>query len=378
VIPVAKVVALPEAFPDQPALTAHDKTRLGPPVSPRVTLRCSMARLFAAAFVCEDTLLYKLFYMGRVVAWTCFVDIFLHVFYTNALLSSDEFLHVTPFEMHRCFYLGVGFTYLKFYSIFRFFRGWALLVRFRVCLLGRGRTGRKATCARTTHTTFHVAPFLAACSLTFTSEPCHAMQDGVETYENMGRCFSRGYSFTMFWKSWHASLNRWVLRYLYVPLKGYKYQLVSVWFVFLFVAFWHEPTLLWVRWALLNGLGMVIDRLLEMVAARSLQKGHEDGLCPLTVAPHGMFIAMRGRAPLRLCCTATTKTKPVVAGSDWTGGSRGHSLADRGASDHSGPRHDVLPSILSFVHRIGDGSSILSKQAFSSQDYGGRNWLTSP
>ena len=42
--------------------------------------------------------------------------------------------------------------------------------------------------------------------------------DGVDCPENMDRCVSNHYSLSGFWRSWHKSYNRWLMRYLYIPL----------------------------------------------------------------------------------------------------------------------------------------------------------------
>lgn len=47
-----------------------------------------------------------------------------------------------------------------------------------------------------------------------------ALVDGIDPPENMVRCMSNNYSTLAFWRGWHRSLNRWVVRYLYVPLGG--------------------------------------------------------------------------------------------------------------------------------------------------------------
>ena len=69
----------------------------------------------------------------------------------------------------------------------------------------------------------------------------------------MAKCMSNNCSLESFWRGWHSSFNRWILRYLYLPMGGRQYRLANVWVVFLFVAAWHdlEPKLL--VWALLNG-----------------------------------------------------------------------------------------------------------------------------
>lgn len=40
-----------------------------------------------------------------------------------------------------------------------------------------------------------------------------ALLDGVECVENMQRCMNNNYSIVGFWKGWHASFNRWLVRY---------------------------------------------------------------------------------------------------------------------------------------------------------------------
>jgi D-alanyl-lipoteichoic acid acyltransferase DltB (MBOAT superfamily) len=41
-----------------------------------------------------------------------------------------------------------------------------------------------------------------------------AMADGIEVTENMHRCMSNNYSAQGFWRSWHRSYNRWLIRYV--------------------------------------------------------------------------------------------------------------------------------------------------------------------
>ena len=57
-----------------------------------------------------------------------------------------------------------------------------------------------------------------------------------------------------FWRNWHASFNRWLVRYAYVPLGGASWRAGNVWLIFGFVALWHdlEPRLL--GWAALTCL----------------------------------------------------------------------------------------------------------------------------
>ncbi|KAJ2792118.1 glycerol transporter [Coemansia helicoidea] len=76
-----------------------------------------------------------------------------------------------------------------------------------------------------------------------------AMADGLETVENMRRCMSNNYSLQQFWRDWHCSYNRWLVRYVYIPLGGRKTSTWNVFAVFTFVALWHDLTLRLLQWA---------------------------------------------------------------------------------------------------------------------------------
>ena len=67
-----------------------------------------------------------------------------------------------------------------------------------------------------------------------------ALLDGVDTYENMCRCIFVEYSVEYFWKSWHRSFNRWIIRYMYIPLGGNRFKFLNIFIVFTFVLMWHE------------------------------------------------------------------------------------------------------------------------------------------
>ncbi|CBJ31068.1 Glycerol:H+ symporter [Ectocarpus siliculosus] len=87
-----------------------------------------------------------------------------------------------------------------------------------------------------------------------------ALCDGVEPPENMQRCMTNNYSVVGFWKGWHCSFNRWLVRYIFIPLGGSKPgRRWNVFVVFVFVAFWHdvEPKLF--LWGLLNGVFLVLE-----------------------------------------------------------------------------------------------------------------------
>ncbi|KAL4979038.1 MBOAT, membrane-bound O-acyltransferase family-domain-containing protein [Aspergillus desertorum] len=100
-----------------------------------------------------------------------------------------------------------------------------------------------------------------------------ALVDGIDPPENMVRCVSNNYSAFAFWRGWHRSLNRWVVRYLYVPLGGGSNrptsspaastsgpkppssplyakarQLFNFLVVFTFIALWHDINLRLLMW----------------------------------------------------------------------------------------------------------------------------------
>ncbi|KAJ2541819.1 glycerol transporter [Coemansia sp. RSA 1853] len=76
-----------------------------------------------------------------------------------------------------------------------------------------------------------------------------AMVDGLETVENMRRCMSNNYSLQQFWRDWHCSYNRWLVRYVYIPLGGRRTSSWNTFVVFTFVALWHDLTLRLLQWA---------------------------------------------------------------------------------------------------------------------------------
>ena len=86
-----------------------------------------------------------------------------------------------------------------------------------------------------------------------------ALVDGVDPPENMVRCMSDNYSTMAFWRSWHRSLNRWVVRYIYIPMNssgGYQSKglvgvarsLFNFLAVFTFMAVWHDINLRLLMW----------------------------------------------------------------------------------------------------------------------------------
>lgn len=59
-----------------------------------------------------------------------------------------------------------------------------------------------------------------------------------------------------FWRSWHASYNRWLVRYMYVPLGGAAWRAANVWLIFSFVALWHDLEWRLLGWAWIMAAAM--------------------------------------------------------------------------------------------------------------------------
>lgn len=106
-----------------------------------------------------------------------------------------------------------------------------------------------------------------------------ALVDGIDAPENMVRCMSNNYSTLAFWRGWHRSLNRWIIRYIYIPLGGSHVQgqsavvvqvrtVVNYIAVFSFVAVWHDINLRLLIWGWL----IVIFILPEILATVAFPK----------------------------------------------------------------------------------------------------------
>lgn len=110
-----------------------------------------------------------------------------------------------------------------------------------------------------------------------------ALIDGIDPPENMVRCMSNNYSASAFWRGWHRSFNRWIVRYVYVPLGGggsrpqpagakpttsspsgfmVKFlQIRNFLLVFTFVALWHDINLRLLMWGWLITLFLLPEAL---------------------------------------------------------------------------------------------------------------------
>eukprot|EP00928_Gymnodinium_smaydae_P087881 TRINITY_DN7206_c0_g1_i3.p1 TRINITY_DN7206_c0_g1~~TRINITY_DN7206_c0_g1_i3.p1 ORF type:complete len:685 (+),score=85.27 TRINITY_DN7206_c0_g1_i3:68-2056(+) len=91
---------------------------------------------------------------------------------------------------------------------------------------------------------------------------------GIDSPENMVACIFTLTSFEQFWRVWHSSLNRWVLRYLYTPVGGRRCTGIAVPLTFAFVAYWHDGNGLfslpeWYAWGALNAVGVILEKAMD-------------------------------------------------------------------------------------------------------------------
>ena len=165
----------------------------------------------------ERVLIYGLRWVGCLAL----LELLTHLFPFFSVTKHGLFAYLSAAEMVTVAYVLLKIMWLKFLVIWRFFRAWALL-------------------------------------------------DGQSPPENMLRCMSNQCSLADFWRGWHASYNRWIQRYMYVPLGGRAWQLLNVWPIFLFVAVWHDIEIKLLAWAMLNSGFFMLEGLGASIASSSL------------------------------------------------------------------------------------------------------------
>jgi D-alanyl-lipoteichoic acid acyltransferase DltB (MBOAT superfamily) len=164
----------------------------------------SQQRYKSATITFRRTLMYGI----RFVVVLFAMEVMIHLIYAVAISKADPDWSVyTPFQLSMLGYFNLHHIWLKLLIPWRFFRLWALI-------------------------------------------------DGIDPPENMARCMSNNYSALAFWRGWHRSYNRWIVRYVYIPLGGSAQP--GVWgtirtvgnfgLVFMFVALWHDINLRLLMW----------------------------------------------------------------------------------------------------------------------------------
>jgi D-alanyl-lipoteichoic acid acyltransferase DltB (MBOAT superfamily) len=159
------------------------------------------------------------------------MELVLHYIYAVAIFKSQpSWSTYTPFQLSMLSYFNLHIIWLKLLLPWRFFRFWALL-------------------------------------------------DGIDPPENMVRCMSDNYSTLAFWRGWHRSFNRWIVRYLYIPLGGSTGSKVRAAInfvaVFMFVALWHDIQLRLLMWGWLVSLFVLPEVVAMLLFPRRNFKGRE-------------------------------------------------------------------------------------------------------
>ncbi|KAL8847988.1 MAG: hypothetical protein Q9221_006950 [Calogaya cf. arnoldii] len=165
------------------------------------------------------------------------MEVMLHFLYVVAISKSQPTWEIyTPFQLSMLGYFNLHIIWLKLLLPWRFFRLWALL-------------------------------------------------DGIDPPENMVRCMSDNYSALAFWRGWHRSFNRWIVRYIYIPLGGSgsspgswgKAQAVfNMLVVFTFVALWHDIQLKLLIWGWLITLFILPEVLAGYMFPKGRWHKHKD------------------------------------------------------------------------------------------------------
>lgn len=110
-----------------------------------------------------------------------------------------------------------------------------------------------------------------------------SLVDGIDPPENMVRCVSDNFSTLSFWRGWHRSYNKWLIRYIWIPLGGASFatlysslrSIAGYLIIFTFVALWHDIKLRLLIWAWLIVLFIVPEAVARMVVTKKLFGGNE-------------------------------------------------------------------------------------------------------
>ena len=153
---------------------------------------------------------YIWFYLFRWIACFILMEYMLNKYPFFAIANSNLLPTLNTTQTAIVSYILLKIMWLKFLLLWRFFRLWALF-------------------------------------------------DQINAPENMNRCMSNNYSLESFWKGWHSSYNKFLVKYIYKPLGGRDNQLYSVWIIFIFVALWHDFEIKLFLWGGLNALFYALE-----------------------------------------------------------------------------------------------------------------------
>ncbi|RWW79421.1 hypothetical protein BHE74_00012294 [Ensete ventricosum] len=188
------------------------------------------------AFAAQMDMPQKNYSLGQIIRYglkwiltLLLMEAMTHFFYYNAFAVSGSWRHLSPLEILIIGYGVLNFMWLKFFLIWRYFTFWSLMT-------------------------------------------------GIETPENMPRCINNCYDLETFWKSWHASFNKWLVRYMYIPLGGSQRKLLNVWAIFTFVAVWHDLEWKLLSWAWLTCIFFAPEILIKS-CSNAIQVRSAFGMC---------------------------------------------------------------------------------------------------
>lgn len=130
-----------------------------------------------------------------------------------------------------------------------------------------------------------------------------SLMDGIDPPENMIRCLSDNPSTVAFWRGWHKSYNRWLIRYLYVPLGGSDSRTwtsmvrsaLNYAVCFTFVALWHDISLNLLVWGWLIVLFMLPEVIAGYIFPRRKWENNLDAyrvICGIGVVGNLMMMMM--------------------------------------------------------------------------------------
>ncbi|CAK9681177.1 unnamed protein product [Candida parapsilosis] len=172
-------------------------------------------------------------YFLRFVFCLLVMEFVLHFMYVVAVSKTKAWDGDTPFQISMLGLFNLNIIWLKLLIPWRLFRLWSLL-------------------------------------------------DGIDPPENMIRCMDNNFSALAFWRAWHRSFNRWVIRYIYVPMGGGgSYRLLNSLLVFSFVAIWHDIELRLLMWGWLIVLFLIPELVASMVFKKYDQQWWYRYLCGL-------------------------------------------------------------------------------------------------
>ncbi len=190
---------------------------------PTITFNCFQAQFNSPHPVFTRS---NLIYLGRILLCFLLLEWILTYFPLFAAFHYQFYFQLSLFSQCFGIYLILIILWLKFLIIWRFFRFWSLC-------------------------------------------------QGIEPPENMGSCVMNHPSIAAFWRSWHASFNQWLVRYIYIPLGGSDPNLpiwrrsLNVITVFGFVAFWHERNAQLMFWGLGMAVGILYEKLGDFISTHS-------------------------------------------------------------------------------------------------------------